>query len=279
MVPAQSGPSTADSSSGLDRRSALKSLSAMGAGMLTALGLAQSTHLVAAQDATPESVSETEDTKTATMFVQLAEGGTWMPKPDEDGVYLLTMAAPSNQTIYFSDRPDRIVGAVGTDTFLDQLGFTPRNPPNAAAVVNLADGTRDVLIIELFDPVYTQTPEGDVLTYEARVLTAYVGDGLTPWVGLPDDDQLPAEFDEMTLFIDDCGDISGCCTYLVSIPGGRWVGSLPGGPYGSCYWFPWGCYSCRDDMEYFDKVCRDHYPYECRDRNQANYKGMGCYGC
>lgn len=63
-----------------------------------------------------------------------------MPKPDEAGVYLKTMAAPSNQTIFFSDRPDCIVGAVGIDSFLDQLGFTPANPLNAAAVVNLAIG-------------------------------------------------------------------------------------------------------------------------------------------
>jgi hypothetical protein len=277
MVPAQSGPSAADSSPSLDRRSALKSLSAMGAGVLTTLGLAHSTNLVAAQDATPESVSETEDTKTATMFVQLALGGSWMPKPDEDGVYLLTMAAPSNQTIFFSDRPDRIVGAVGTDTFLDQLGFTPSNPPNAAAVVNLADGTRDVLIIELFNPVYTQSPNGDLLTYEARVLTAYEGDGLSPWVGLPDDDQLPPEFNEMTLFIDDCGDISGCCLYRVPYIGyDRWVGPLPGGPFGSCYWFPFGCYSCRDDRNYYDGVCRERYPNKCY--NEVNF-GLRCYGC
>jgi hypothetical protein len=275
MNPVQSDSSPIDSDHLLDRRTALKSMSIAGVAVLTALGVAQPDTSLAAQDATPVITSVPESTKAATMFVQLAEGGSWTPHPDQDGVFILTMYMPSNQTIFFSDRPDRIVGAVGTDTFIDQLGFTPANPPNAAAVVNLADGTRDVLIIELFNPAYTQLfgeEGGDVLTYEATVLTAYEGDGLTPWVGLPDDDQLPAEFNEMSLFIDDCPPINACCSNQT----GKLVGVLPdyAKEHPSCYWFPWGCYSCiADDQYFFNRWCSESHSALCREANK------GCHGC
>ena len=172
------------------RRTALKGGFA-GASALAIRGLTELAPPAGAQDATPEASPETDAPHPSFLFVQLAEGGTWMPKPGEDGVFLLTLAGVSSQSIYFSDRPERIVGTVPTEKFLDQLGFTPLNPPNAAVVVQTPEGTRDVLVIELFDPVYTQDfadGAGDVLTYEARLLEAYEGDGLTPWVGEMDDD-------------------------------------------------------------------------------------------
>src|SRR5262245_37648687 len=113
----------------LNRREAL----AAGAASIAAAGIASAE--VAAQDATPVDPLAQDSSKPAFLFVQLADAGTWIPKPDEEGVYLLTLAGVGEQTLFFTDRPDRIVGTISTDQFLDALGFTPLNPPNAAVVV------------------------------------------------------------------------------------------------------------------------------------------------
>src|SRR4051812_33176550 len=112
-----------------------------GTAALTTFGLA--TGALAAQEATPEPSPDAMELGPSFLFVQLAERGSWRPKPDEPGVYLLTLFGASNQTIYFSDRPERIVGTVPTDRFLGALGFTPNEPPNAAAVVQTPEGERD----------------------------------------------------------------------------------------------------------------------------------------
>lgn len=249
-----------------NRRSTLKGLAGAGAVGLAALGLSGRADQLAAQDATPDASPAIEGQDPAFLFVQLAEGGTWAPDPDEDGVYLLTLTAPSSQTVYFSDRPERIAGAVETDQFLEQLGFTPFEPPNAAAVVQTPDGTRDVLVVELFDPVYSRSfaDDGvDLLTYRARVLAAYEGPGLAPWVGEADDDQLPREFSNISLFIDDCPDITSC--YLAGLGGpGAYVGPIPGGPYGRCYRFP-VCRPCGDYTPCrYNSMCNEEYPERCQ---------------
>ena len=149
---------------------------ALAASVAGALGLAGVTS-ASAQDATPETSADAPHPMF--LFVQLAEAGTWVPSAEDPEIYLLTLAGVGTQTAFFSDRPERIVGTVDTDRFLESLGFTPANPPNAAAVVRTPDGERDVLVIELFDPVYTRQFDADggaSLTYKARVLDAYQGD-------------------------------------------------------------------------------------------------------
>lgn len=236
----------------LTRRRAL----AMGAASVAAAGLAHAAGPAIAQDATPEAqVTE----HPAFLFVQLADSGTWEPKPGEDGVYLLTLAGTGEQTLYFSDRPDRIVGTVPTDQFLDALGFTPVEPPNAAVVVTTPDGTRDVLVVELFNPVYTRTfgDNGEeFLTYEAIVLNSYTGEALEEWVPQADDDQLPSEFTDVSLFIDDCADLSGCYKWDEHRWNKIYMGEIPGGPYGRCYnWGEARCRPCEHDDSYYDLLC------------------------
>lgn len=233
----------------LSRRHAL----ALGAASLASAGLARVT---TAQDATPAAVTE----HPAFLFVQLADAGTWTPKPGEDGVYLLTLSGTGEQTLYFSDRPDRIVGTMPTDQFLDALGFTPVEPPNAAVVVTTPEGERDVLVVELFDPVYTRTfgDNGEeFLTYEAIVLNSYRGEALEEWLPDVDDDQLPTEFTDVSLFIDDCADLAGC--YKWDEYGFRqvYMGEIPGGPYGRCFdWGSWLCRPCENDDAYYDNLCQ-----------------------
>ncbi len=113
-----------------------------------------------------------------------------------------------------------------TDQFLDELGFTPANPPNAAVEVWTEDGERDVLVVQLIDPVYTRTFGDDaeeILTYDARVLSAYTGERLTEWLPDVGDDQLPVEFTNVSLFIDyGCYTVQSC----YRLYGGRLAGRL-----------------------------------------------------
>jgi hypothetical protein len=240
-----------------------------GALALTGVGL---TH---AQDATPEA---TEDlTNPMFLFVQLAEGGNWVLSPDDPEIYLLTLNGVSSQTVFFSDRPERIVGTVDTDRFLDALGFTPANPPNAAAVVRTPEGERDVLVIELFDPVYTREFDADgggSLTYKARVLDAYHGDNLTSWYDEQEDPALPSTFDQVSLFIDDCPDDIYCCYLPGQWPNGCPIGS--GINVGTCWsWDTWTCDVCDPNRDY-GAVCNQTYA-NCNGQCEAHYAGDVCF--
>lgn len=229
---------------------------------------------LAAQEATPTAAPGTTATNPTFLFVQMADSGSWAPKPDEDGVYLLTLRGTGEQTLYFSDRPDRIVGTTPTDQFLETLGFTPVNPPNAAVVVTTPEGERDVLVIELMNPVYMQSfgeDSEEVLIYEAVVLSGYQGTGLAEWTPQVADDELPREFENISLFIDDCPDAEGCYVDKRD-PGsdGRfhsvYVGPIPGGPYGRCYdWYYGTCRICDGQaVNSFGTValCNAAYPGE-----------------
>jgi hypothetical protein len=98
------------------------------------------------------------------LFVQSFRAGAIAPIADADGRYTLTLEAGSGQTVHFSDRPDRVVGATPTPVFFDKLGFPDDNPPNAALVFEAAPGDVDVAVVELFSPVYDETTGG--VTYE-----------------------------------------------------------------------------------------------------------------
>lgn len=194
----------------LSRRRAL----ATGVAGLSAMALSTQQLATSAQDATPEPSTDPADSSPGFIYVQLAERGAWTPKPDEEGLFQLTLYGTGEQTLYFATGSDRIVGVMPTDQFLDELGFTPANPPNAAVEVWTAEGERDVLVVQLIDPVYSRSfgdNAEETLTYDAKVLSAYTGERLTEW--LPDvaDDQLPLEFTNVSLFIDyGCVVLSTC---------------------------------------------------------------------
>src|SRR5688500_2632610 len=152
----------------MSRRQALKQGGAgLAAAGLTAAGLTAA----AAQEATPEPATTDAEPETPTLFVQSFQSGTIAPTEGAEGRYTVTLEHGLGQTIYFSDRPDRIVGAMPTDRFLGVLGFPPDNPPNAALVVQQPTGATDVAVVELFDPVYD--PAGPGVTYEVAVLAEW----------------------------------------------------------------------------------------------------------
>jgi hypothetical protein len=170
-----------------------------------------------AQDATPAPVSEDPHpsadittAKTEFLFVQPFDAGTWTPKAGEDGTYTLTLTGAAANTVYFSDRPERIFGVTPNQQFLDGLGFTPANPPNAAVVAQREGGDdQEVLVIELLNPQYdadTQT-----LTYDAKVLADYGEHGLAHAALQQQDYELGETFGAGSLFIDDCDPVDIEC--------------------------------------------------------------------
>lgn len=200
------------------------------------------------------------------LFVQTAAGGVWEPDPDEDGRFLLRLTDTIAHTVYFSDRPERITGVVPTGQFLDALGFTPVNPPNAALVAQTNTG-EEVVIVELFDPVYNETDA--TLVYRARLLADYDGEGLGQ-LGAQRSASLPEDFGPASLFIDDCPDSSiNCWKAHINDGGSDLMGTV--GPMGFCWdWSQFCCQPCGEpNGGYWSDVC-NHTFGDCDGRCYAN---------
>lgn len=137
------------------------------------------------------------------LFVQSFESGNVTTSPGADGRYTVTLEHGLGQTIYFSDRPDRIVGTTPTEQFLDALGFTPDNPPNAAILTDNGNGDSTLAVVELFNPVYDA--ENTTVTYEMEMLEHWKDSTDLGLAGTPVDlDHAEATFRTAHLFIDGC---------------------------------------------------------------------------
>jgi hypothetical protein len=106
----------------------------------------------------------------------------------------------SDKTILFSDRPDRIVGSANTTDFIGNWSIGTNNfavdPPNAVLILDdEVEQRQDLAIIELFNPQYD--PEANTLKYDI------VAENATTTTTSID---LPGEFGQSTLVIDDDGD-------------------------------------------------------------------------
>jgi hypothetical protein len=121
--------------------------------------------------------------KIEAMFVQNAHGLSTTPDS-------LTLHGTGHSTLFFADRPDRVVGHVHTDKFVSEWGdgenSFAEDPPNAV-IAFLEDGIdvpEDVTVV-LDNPKLT----GPDLTYSIKVL----------------DGTLPAKAGACSLFIDPIG--------------------------------------------------------------------------
>lgn len=96
------------------------------------------------------------------LFVQKSESVSL-----KDGVLTLGKVDPS--TLYFSDRPDRIVGQAPTSKVIDHWGVGNDNfesdPPNATLAI-AGDKEPTLLVVVLMAPRL----EGDNLVYDVKVL-------------------------------------------------------------------------------------------------------------
>ncbi len=172
---------------------------------------------VARQDATPAATPvASNQVEVEFLFVQQFDSGTWTPKEGEDGVYTLTLTGGTDQTIAFSDRPNRLVTTFPTDDLLGQIAFTPASPPNAAVAVQGPEG-RDVIVVQLTGETFDT--DTNSVTYSATVLSTYESGRLSKLAGQQNDAELPAEFGAGSLFIDSVSRVCDEDNCLVSCCG------------------------------------------------------------
>lgn len=243
----------------LSRRRALTHGAALAAGALTGVGQATQ-----AQEATPDPEAETTGGP-VTMFVQSFQSGSVARTEGQEGRYTVTLEQGSGQTIYFSDRPDRIVGATPTGQFLEGLGFPEDNPPNAALIVETEPGETDIAVVELFNPMYDPTSHG--VTYDVEVLANW-GQSLEMKLSEAPTDlaELAPTFGTAQLFIDDCPDWPISCYRL-----GEYVGGM--GVRGNCWsWRLGWCVPCLPDGSQGSKSYQeimDYWSAQCDDNHRA----------
>ena len=247
-------------SSRLSRRTALQT-SAVG----VVAGLAAAGPLQAVAQAAPATPDPLSD-DASFLFVQSATGGTFAANPgagtpSADGTpvagggadYLLTLEGHTGNTVFFSDRPERIFGTAPTQTFLANLGFGITNPPNAALVTNDAEGNEDILVVELIEPGYDAN--SGTITYGVNILSDYEG-GLDFVAQRQGDEDLAPTFGAASLFIDDCPDANpldcmvGC--------GVSTVGNL--GERGMCWqWSDLECEPCSGGWDGTAQECNEQF--------------------
>ena len=127
-----------------------------------------------------------EGEKVAYLFIQSFQAGALTPKVGEEGRFTLTLESGLGQTIYFSDRPLRDVGATPTPQFLENLGFPADNPPNAALLVE-DGGNVNMAVVELFNPSYDEAdPHSDLRRGAPGGLRADSRRGLRRGAGRPE---------------------------------------------------------------------------------------------
>jgi hypothetical protein len=117
------------------------------------------------------------------MFVQCASGLTSSNSS-------VTFHGPAYSTLFFADRPERVVGHLHTRKFVDQWGegenSFAEDPPNAVvSFLESGDTVPEEVTLELSDPHLTD----ETLTYTVKVL----------------DGTLPAKAGPCSLFIDPIG--------------------------------------------------------------------------
>jgi hypothetical protein len=253
----------------LTRRNAIvKGSTGIAVGALSASGLAS---IAKANDATP--AADEGDAKVEYLFVQTYQSGTIAPKDGSEDRYTLTLDAGTGQTIYFSDRPNRIVGANATSEFLEGLGFPDDNPPNAALVLETHSGETDIAVVELFAPVFDESTNG--VTYEIEVLANWESSLEMGFSEAPVDlGAIAPEFGGASLFIDDCANRG-----IICYSGDNAVGEFMSQDF--CYWWSYaGCYPCenggaenRDQIaEYWHHKCNETYE-ACNGECKIGYAG------
>lgn len=184
----------------LSRRQAIVGFTAAAATSAVGMGVSRA----AAQEDLPVASPMADVEKTTYLFVQSFQKGSLAPNADGE-THALTLEQGLGQTLYFGDRPSRDVGMSPTETFLEGLGFSDDNPPNAALIVDAGDGETDLAVLELFNPTYDVATH--TATYQVRGLEAWE-DSLE--LGLQDQ---PSDLSGLTpifgaahLLIDDCAD-------------------------------------------------------------------------
>jgi hypothetical protein len=215
----------------------------------------------ATQSATPVAMADVKPLNTSMLFVQSFQAGSVAPVDGDATKFTVSLESGLGQTIYFSDRPNRIVGAMPTGEFIDTLGFTADNPPNAAILMEGEDGATHFAVVELFNPVYDDSAAN--LTYDVSVLEEWNKTIDTQFTSA--ETQLSAaSFGAAHLLIDgiaDCPDAEMSCRR-----GSETVGTLDGHA-GHCYsWSNFACFPCDPwgaTPATFDDMCNTQFADAC----------------
>ena len=268
----------------LSRRQAIRSGGfGLAAGVLATHGI-----IANAQDATPAPDISTappnadEIEQTDYLFVQSFKKGTLVEKRgDGPGGHTLTLDEGLGQTIFFANRPERIVGATATARFLEQLGFPDDNPPNAALVMEAGLDDTDFAVFELFNPRYDAATA--TATYDVHLLEEWEQTlGFSFSERQAAQHYLHPEFSTAHLFIDGCTDGTIICVKYPDIAG-EWQNSPfcydPGGL---------GCYPCvkpgtpidfKGVQNYWDYYCNLVFADKCDGICYSTWTGSECDDC
>ena len=151
------------------------------------------------------------------LFALGAGSGAYRPLPDAPGRFVVTLAAPDANILWFSDRPQRLSGHRPLGTFLDwwnRFGFAA-NPPNAVLSVPGASPGQDTLVFTLDRPALSAdgslTFTGVILKDDAPRSAA------TQAHAAQADADLPATFGRAILFVDP-GNVGGAGPWGFDIP-------------------------------------------------------------
>ncbi|MCC6704298.1 MAG: hypothetical protein IT334_05425 [Thermomicrobiales bacterium] len=248
----------------LSRRQSFTAGAGLAVGTLAAPVLAD-----AAQEATP--IAPDAEHGPEMLFVQSFQSGSIAPSERVEGRYTITLDHGLGETIYFSDRPERIVGSTPTAAFLNGLGFPEDNPPNAAILTESATGETTLAVVELFDPVYDA--ETATLTYDVSVLEHWQDSTELAFTQtLVDVSAIGDTFGTAHLFIDDCSTSTIMCLDRHTM---RHVAGLIGDDAhdGWCYsWSAAFCLPCQPWLggadlasiqDYWNQQCNATYT-ECK---------------
>lgn len=135
------------------------------------------------------------------IFLQEGTNGSFVKDASDN--YTLTITGAIPYTVYFSDRPARDAGFAEMKQFLDGFNFDPRNPPNAAVMLEESEENSDMIVVELTSPQYDETTH--TLTYTAKILDDYAFE--SEWINdllTRADKAIPETFGKVLLVIDDC---------------------------------------------------------------------------
>jgi hypothetical protein len=252
-----------------ERRTRRAALAAAGAGV-AAIGLARA----AAQDATPEAspvAAEISDAKGTTfMFVQTFGSGSLAPKEGADGELVLTADHLAGQTLFFSDRPERVVGMVSTEAFLGAsgtggMGFTPSDPPNAALVFASDDGSQsEIAVVELIEPQFDAS--AGTVSYTMKVLEDVTAVDLNLEQMSSAATDTARNFGAASLFIDDCPDGEVYCIIGLDTPVNVYSSGFCWDESGLC------CYACANSgLGWWSDYCNRNNP-GCNGQCQATFR-------
>ena len=135
------------------------------------------------------------------MLVFHAQRGSLAPDANKPGAYNLTLRGTDRTAVFFSDRPQRLVGNIPVSLLTRKwsaMGFAA-DAPVAAAVVNSGTPDQQTLVVALDEPVW----DDGTLTLSFSAVEA---DGLElaplAFSGQQSGRQLPAAFTSIDLYLD-----------------------------------------------------------------------------